>query len=284
MLIMSIHDRNPMHTLALPHLIAIRFSGADAGTFLHSQLSADILGLETNASTFACYCEPKGRVLALMLVCHGDEDYFVIMSRELAAAVTNRLNIYKMRSKVSIDTLDNFTVAVVAQDTSLPAPESCLAMVPLPNHGESLAITSETLASATTTELLNAWKVTELQRGISWLGEATTGQFLPQMLGFDDLGAVNYRKGCYPGQEIVARTHYLGKVKRHPRLLCTATALRPKPLEKIDIHGSEGAHQAVVADYASTPGGGSCLLVITRMDPELEAEKIEYQGQLTDLV
>jgi len=284
MLIMSIHDRNPMHILALPHLIAIRFSGADAGTFLHSQLSADILGLEKSASTFACYCEPKGRVLALMLVCCEGDDYYVVMSRELAAAVTNRLNIYRMRSKVSIDILADSTIAVVPKDTSLTPPENYLAMVPLPGHGESLAITSTTVTSAATGDVLDAWKLTELQRGISWLDAETTGQFLPQMLGFDTLGAVNYRKGCYPGQEIVARTHYLGKVKRHPRLLCTATSLRPKPLEKINIHGADETHQAVVADHARTQDGGSCLLVITRMEPELKADEVEYQGQLIQLV
>ena len=91
-------DTKPMITL--DYLAPIHFSGADAGNFLHNQLSADVLALGDGESVFACYCEPKGRVLALMLVCRIDEGYRVIMSRALATAVIKRLRMYVMRSEV----------------------------------------------------------------------------------------------------------------------------------------------------------------------------------------
>ncbi len=134
-------------------------------------------------------------------------------------------------------------------------------------------------ATSSLPEKTEQWKLAELHAGISWLGPQTSGQFLPQMLGFDQLGAVNFRKGCYPGQEIVARTHYLGKVKRHPRLVCAQAITCPSPMEKIQIISGEQAYAAVVTDCGPCEKSGACIFVVTRMDPELIAEKISYQGQ-----
>ena len=77
----------------LTHLSAIRFYGSDAGDFLHNQLSADVLGLANGDSVFACYCEPKGRVLALMLVYRAEDDFIIIMSSTLVKTITDRLKI-----------------------------------------------------------------------------------------------------------------------------------------------------------------------------------------------
>ena len=90
----------------LKYLSAIRFSDTDAGNFLQNQLSADVLALGTGESTFACYCEPKGRVLALMLVCRLEDAFLVTLSSELAQSVADRMKIYIMRSKVNIEVLN----------------------------------------------------------------------------------------------------------------------------------------------------------------------------------
>ena len=125
--------------------------------------------------------------------------------------------------------------------------------------------------------------MSELRKGISWMCPETSGQFLPQMLGFDSLGAVNFRKGCYPGQEIVARTHYLGKVKRHPRLLCTSAVICPDPMDKLDIFSGETGYEAVIVDCGHLADGGNCLLTVTRMAPDLGVDRIEYRGQTCPL-
>ena len=264
--------------ITLPYLSAIQFSGADAGHFLHNQLSADVLGLEKGDSIFACYCEPKGRVLALFLVYRTDNDYCVIMSRSLSAAVTQRLKMYVMRSKVDIEILDESFVSGFdvneKPELALSSPDT----IPIPDSDKWLVVTSRDLSAAANSSPQDSWKVADLKRGICWLNPESSGQFLPQMLGFDKLGAVNFRKGCYPGQEIVARTHYLGKVKRHPRLLCTPGKVSPDTLDKIQIIGDDNAHKAIIADYAQTENDSTCLFVITRMDPELVAEKIEYKS------
>ena len=270
--------------IALPYLSATRFSGADAGDFLHNQLSADVLALTSGESTFACYCEPKGRVLALMLVCRLEEGYFVIMARSLAATIADRLKIYVMRSKVTIEVLTGYNVSSLQADDAPELSSTSIAAIQLPHSDKWLLVNTEENRPETNNTAQDVWKILELQCGISWLCPETSGQFLPQMLGFDQLGAVNYRKGCYPGQEIVARTHYLGKVKRHPRLLCTSAVICPDPLDSVQIISDGETYKAVIVDCGHREEGGTCLMTITRMDPDLTAEKIEYQGQIAPLV
>jgi len=268
----------------LTNLTAIHFSGGDAGSFLHSQLSADVLGLAGGQSVFACYCEPRGRVMALLLVYRHEQDYYTIMSRALAASIVKRLKIYVLRSNVIIDALDECCVAGLHTDDEWqPAPAS-LPAIPVPDSDDRMVITTGIPATATDTRLKDAWKISELQRGISWMCPETSGQFLPQMLGFDTLGAVNFRKGCYPGQEIVARTHYLGKVKRHPRLVCTTAMVCPDPLDKIEISCGDEQYDAVIADCGHSEDGGSCLFTVTRMDPALTVDAMEYLGQVCPVV
>ena len=265
--------------LALSYLSIIRFSDPDAGDFLHGQVSGDVLGLASGDSTFACYCEPKGRVLALMLVCRVDDCYYVIMSKALVQTVIDRLKIYVMRSKVSIEILDEFSVSGWQANELPQAPPSPIPAIALPGTAQWLVAASHDIASTTAVALQDDWKTAELQQGIVWLCPGTSGQFLPQMLGFDQLGAVNFRKGCYPGQEIVARTHYMGKVKRHPRVLNVSATLSPQALDSIQISGGGETYEAVVVDSGQRKDGNTTLFVVTRMDPDLVAEQIEYQDQ-----
>lgn len=270
--------------IELTHLAAIRFSDADAGNFLHSQLSADVLSLDNGSSTFACYCEPKGRVLALMLVQRVDDAYLVIMSSTLATSVIERLKIYRMRSKVNIENLEGHAVFGFLERDALERELNDVTMVQIPNCEEKILVTPQESSNASGFGSQKDWKFSELSRGISWLNQETSGEFLPQMLGFEELGAVNYKKGCYPGQEIVARTHYLGKVKRHPRILRCKLEHRPKPMDKIRISDGEQAYDAVVADCETGTNGCMCLLAITRMEPGLEAVKIEYLDEVSDVL
>lgn len=269
--------------IALEYLSAIRFSGTEAGDFLHNQLSSDVLGLSDAGSVFACYCEPKGRVLALMLVCRVNEDFYVVMSSTLASTVSNRLKMYVMRSKVVIDVLSEATVAGSFVPDSMETRTDTTITIPLPDNGQFLSISTDETALDHKPSAVDTWKASELEKGICWLCPESSAQFLPQMLGFDQLGAVNFRKGCYPGQEIVARTHYLGKVKRHPRMLKFTAADCPEILDKIQILSDEQSYEAIVVDCVRNQDNRISLFVITRMDPELTAREIEYQGQVVTL-
>jgi len=270
--------------IALSYLSAIRFSELDAGNFLHNQLSADVLGLSDGESTFACYCEPKGRVLALMLVCRVEQDYFVLMSRLLAPIVIQRLKIYVMRSKVKIEEMSELSVLVPEQNDTRQLLQDKPVVIPIPASNQSFSLSTESTSAYTNEPLQNAWKQSELRMGVTWLCPETSGQFLPQMLGFDQLGAVNFRKGCYPGQEIVARTHYLGKVKRHPRLLETREEICPVLMEQVRVLGDGQSHQAIIVDTGHGEDGSVSLMVVTRMQPELKADSIEYLDQTFILI
>lgn len=266
---------------ALTYLSAIRFDGTDAGDFLQNQLSADVLALATGESTFACYCEPKGRVLALMLVCRLEEAFLVILSSELAQPIADRMKIYVMRSKVNIEVLYGHEVTGTAE-RSASTTDSALAVIPVPASNKYLVVFEHAISDGSDEATQMAWKASELQRGITWLGAASSGEFIPQMLGFDQIGAVNFRKGCYPGQEIVARTHYLGKVKRHPRVLNIEPLSCPAALEKVQLLSDGQSHDAIVADCVQTHEQ-TCLLVVTRLAPESEVEKIQYRDQVLSL-
>lgn len=268
--------------IALPYLSVIQFSGNDAGVFLHNQLSADVLALNDGGTTFACYCEPKGRVLALMLVGKVKNDFYVILSASLAATITARLKIYVMRSQVGISELQDHIVTGL-QSADLPGHAAgSMISLPVPGSEKLLGVCSTDDTPDNHQALVDEWKVSELQRGISWLEPESSGQFLPQMLGFDQLGAVNFRKGCYPGQEIVARTHYLGKVKRFPRVLNTREHIGARPLEKIQLHSGDQSFEAVVADTCLGDNGGDCIFVVTRMDPELPVDRAELDGKVSE--
>jgi folate-binding protein YgfZ len=267
--------------ITLNYLAAIRISGTDAGDFLHNQVSADVLALSNHESTFACYCEPRGRVLALLLVSRVDADYYVILSSALAQSVSDRLKIYVMRANVEIGILKDGAVTALQKGVAPELATSFMLAIPVPGSNHWLAITGPDIAADSKPVLCDAWRMSELQRGITWLNPKTSGQFLPQMLGFDQIGAVNYHKGCYPGQEIVARTHYLGKVKRHPRVLTTRETIGAQPLEKIQLHSDGQSHEAIVADSGFSENVGACVFVVTRMDPELVVDQIEYEGKLS---
>ena len=273
----------------LSNLKVLHFSGADTADFLHNQVSADVLALSHGESTFACYCEPKGRVLALMLIAKSDDasstnDYLVIVSRSLAATIATRLKMYVIRAKVNIEIMEDVSIAGVQSNGELPSSAEQLTTITPPDSNSSYVLTEDSSNLSTSSDEINKWKLSELQKGINWLCPETSAQFLPQMLGFDQLGAVNFRKGCYPGQEIVARIHYLGKVKRHPRLLCTPDKIRPEPMEELQIQGGDKFYTAVVTDSVRSEHGRTCILVVTRMDPDLIAEKIVYQEQESELV
>lgn len=268
----------------LSNLTCLRMSGIDAGDFLHNQVSADILSLASGQSTFACYCEPKGRVLALMQVNRRDDEYFVVLSASLAESISKRLRVYVMRSKVEIQELNERAVLGLWSTTDTYQQQAHDIVLSIPNSDDTLLVTSDVSSVKEDSALAAEWKLKELQAGIIWLDEPTSAQFLPQMLGYVELGAVNYRKGCYPGQEIVARTHYLGKVKRHPRLLYPVTLISPAAMDKIEIMSGDQTYSAVVTDWCRQAEDGGCVFVVTRMDPELVAEKVVFQGQEVELI
>ena len=169
----------------------ILVSGADAFDFLQAQLSNDLRLLEQRPELLAAWCNPKGRVICVMRIRRSDGGYMLLLPAELAEAVLRRLTLFRFRSKV------NFA----------PAPAS----------PDDLGIEGDT----------EDWLLGNLRAGRPEIWQAQSEEFTPHMLNLDLLGAVSFDKGCYPGQEIVARTHYRGATKRRTHRFRAARPVAP---------------------------------------------------------
>ncbi len=249
-------------------LSVIAFTGKDAGSFLHNQLTADINALAPGAVTFAALCQPKGRVMALLLVIAGDSaeaGYRVVCHASLAEGLVSWLKRFVFREKVVIG---------IEQDLAVTSGAS---IQPLPGLSYSL-VAAESLASETPDAFLHA---RELALGVAWLDTTTTEQFLPQMLGQEAIGALNFRKGCFPGQEIIARTRYLGTLKRHPWV---GQASQRLPLEAMDElrlvgpasedPGADLEATGVLVDQAEDSEGNWRFLAVARRPEPFEVSQL----------
>lgn len=237
--------------MALDQFGVIEAAGDDAATFLHGQLTNDVQHLDAASARLAGYCSPKGRLLASMLVWRAADAVRLLVSKELTASVHKRLSMFVLRAKAKLtDVSDAVAVVGFAGDVraalsrlfdALPdgvhvhvaGPAGSLLRVPdaqgRPRYlwiGPK-ALVEERLA-ALEAELArvspSVWDWLDIHAGEPRITQGVLDQFVPQMINFDVIGAVNFRKGCYPGQEVVARSQYRGTIKRRTALAHIADA------------------------------------------------------------
>ncbi|MBQ1837831.1 MAG: folate-binding protein YgfZ [Neisseriaceae bacterium] len=217
-----------MKTSLLPNFGVLRFLGADAKAFLHSQLSNDIKNLQENQACYASYNTPQGRVTATMIVVPQNDDLLMIVAQDLCETLKKRLTMFVLRSQVKIETADNLGVACVLPANALPfampnAPlithfayekelSGCLKLF-LP-HGGALLLGEKSLLPEFNQATAKEWQTFEIQSGFAWITQATSNLFVAQMLNLHRLGGIHFKKGCYVGQEVIARSQYIGQVKR----------------------------------------------------------------------
>jgi tRNA-modifying protein YgfZ len=237
----------------LPDWGVIRAVGADAATFLHGQLSNDVSRLGLAHARLGAYCTPQGRMLASFVYTRADaEEYWLACSADVLAPTLKRLSMFVMRAKTRLsDASAELTVlglvgAPAAAWLGADAPARAwdkldrdgAAVVRMPDSGLGGATIDRWLwigPAAQAQAVLAAlpaldvaqWLRLEVRSGVVPVVAATSGQFVPQMLNYELVGGVDFKKGCYPGQEIVARSHYLGKLKRRAFLLAGDAAMAP---------------------------------------------------------
>lgn len=206
-------------------------SGPDARDFLHAQLTNDILNLPPERAVLAGWCSAKGRLLATFLVIPAPQGFLLQVARDLAAAVAKRLSMFVLRSKVEVaDESEAWAQFGVwdAPGAGAVRWESGNAIVPVDDrrHLRLEPAASVTLVPNAQEE---AWTLQEIRAGRPLITAATQDQFVPQMVNLEKLEGIDFQKGCYPGQEIVARAQYRGQVKRRMVRLPSpgGTALRP---------------------------------------------------------
>lgn len=263
----------------------IRATGPEAADFLHNLLTNDIKGLGPDVARLAGLCTAKGRLLALFLVWREAEDYLLLMPRDILPALLKKLSMYVLRSKVKLtDATGEFRLAGLSRRGATPPPAALAEAGTLPRlgatsvaggrfirldetrwlvvwPGASAAAGWDALAATCRPVGLAAWQWLEIAAGQPRVVAATQEAFVPQMLNLElpAVGAVSFTKGCYPGQEIVARTHYLGKVKR--RTFRARSAAPAAPGAPVYSPETGDQHCGTVVSAAPSPEGGfECLV------------------------
>jgi len=208
-------------------------AGADARDFLHAQLTNDIANLPPDRAALAGWCTAKGRLLASFLVVPSKDGFLLQLARDLAPAVAKRLSMFIFRSKVRIaDESDAWTQSGIWDaDLSVGgvAWEGDTVTVKIAER-RFLKIGKSLSENCKASE--DAWTLQEIRAGRPLISAATQDRFVPQMVNFEELGAINFQKGCYPGQEIVARAQYRGQVKRRMTRVELPKGVELKPGEE----------------------------------------------------
>lgn len=292
----------------LTHLAVIRVCGDDASQFLQSQVTSDIRLVSPASAQFSGYCTPKGRLLATFVLMFAEGGYLLLLPRELAGAVASRLRKFVLRSRVKIEeALDSIAVlglaghaaSSVARDAFGVAPDRAMSVVAgsdvfvvgLP--GECLLLISQAkgapslwqrLADRVAPAGVAAWDWRLLRAGIATILMPTQEAFLPQMLNMQDFGAVSFQKGCFPGQEIIARTQYLGDLKR--RLFFARCHDQPDPGDAVVETGGTGEVAGTVVNAAQSPErerGWELAAVLARDAVSKELRLRSRSGALVEL-
>jgi folate-binding protein YgfZ len=190
-------------------------TGTDARAFLHAQLTNDVANLPADRSAFAGWCTAKGRLLATMLVIPSPEGYLLQLSRDLAPVVAKRLSMFILRSKVKItdESANRAQMGVWNVDWKITDVTWEGSDVKV-RVGEKRFLMIGPGVSGTCATSEDAWTLEEIRAGRPLITAATQDMFVPQMVNLEKIGGVDFQKGCYPGQEIVARAQYRGEVKR----------------------------------------------------------------------
>lgn len=282
----------------LSHLGLLDVSGTDAVTFLQGQVTNDVKLLTGSNAHYTGYCTPKGRLLALFLAFAHADHVHLQLPKSLIEPIAKRLKMYVLRSKVEIKDVSSEIIRFgingsgassllasslgdfPSEDFGLMTHENCtvLKLPTIAGHGHFEIFASAENAIALWNVLSKhcqpvgkaCWDWLEIKSGLPQVYPETQEQFVPQMLNLDALDAINYKKGCYTGQEIVARTHYLGTVKRRTFLASIAGEANPKAGDKLlDAQGNE-AGQVVRA--APDLKNGHMVLAELRLEAQASGE------------
>ena len=285
----------------LSHLGVLDFAGEDSEAFLQGQLSCDVRLIGASSSSYGSYCTPKGRMLADFLLWRllpglipGLSGGFrMALSRSIVANVHKRLKMYVLRSKVQVsDASDSIVLLGVSGAAATGALDSVLAglsthearhfgegstAISLPGGRFLLAVPAEgasklwsSLAATLRPVGTPCWEWLDIRSGVPLITARTQEQFLPQMTNLELLGGVSFKKGCFTGQEVVARTQHLGKVKRrmflaHVDERVDDVRTPPAPGDEIFSDDIPGQASGMVVSAQPAPEAGHDLLVVVHV-------------------
>ena len=287
---MSSNEENKF--VVLDKTATIRVEGDDRIQFLQGQLTQDINLISQDKALYAGFCNPKGRVLAFMLCYVAHESIHIQLDNSIKESILKKLKMYVLRSKVSLNLLEEtftsigFVGTKALVERNIQAPKNHLDIVQyqdvmiirIGQDGERYQLMGEASKvnefiklnfSAYSTMSLDDWNNLNILDGIPDIYPTTQEAFIPQSLNMDLIEGINFKKGCYTGQEIVARTHYLGKVKRRMYRAFIKSQVDLNPGDQILNKNGEETGQLVRS--AKENNDKTNLLIELRVDQAHEA-------------
>jgi len=268
----------------LSQLGTLRVTGEEAQGFLQNLLSNDIRLVDAAHAQLSSFNTAKGRMLAVFTIWRDGEDYLLQLPASLVEAMRKKLSMYVLRAKVKISDASNEYVAIglcgsdaeqILRKVCDAIPQENLACVTTANASImrinatrfQLHMTAQQAAQLWTTLGVQAvgspcWDWLNIRSGLPVVVSATQEAFVPQMANLDALGGINFKKGCYPGQEIVARMHYLGKLKRRMYLAHLNCDDAPQAGEELFSDDMDGQASGMIANVAAAPSGGYDILAV----------------------
>lgn len=285
-------------TVNLTQTGVVRVSGADAASFLQAQMTQAMSAINPAQVMLTGYCTAKGRQLATFIACRHEDAYFLITHKGVIESVVKRLKMFVLRSKVILEDVSsqyliNFTQAHAGEAMkkavrdngsllltlrALPGQPAPCALELVPQQSVD-APASSPLTVPTAAD--NAFSLALIRLGIALVTPSTVEQFVPQQINFDLVGGVSFDKGCYPGQEVVARSHYLGKSKK--RSVIGVLATKSLVTEKSDLwlEGKDNEPVGLVVN-AAMDGDHCVVLFECPVDLALDAQaslSVDFEGQ-----
>lgn len=295
------YAKNDTVIIDLSHFGLIQISGEEAHAFLQGQLTCDVTTIKSDKAQYGGYCTPKGRLLANFLLWQ-NESYLMQLPASLCAAIQKRLSMYVLRAKVQLmDSSQSFIRIGVAGVNARLIIEKIIGerfdtdrrlAVKLSEQTNVICLASNRFEIVTNVEYAPTlwkhikahahpvgaacWDWLEIQSGIPVILPVTQEEFIPQMINMDAIESVSFQKGCYPGQEIVARTQYLGKIKRRMYLANISTSASVSAGD--DVFSAKTAEQSCgkIVNAAPSPSGGYDVLAVVQVS-NVEAGKIYWQ-------
>ncbi len=263
-------------------LSVVKISGDDATTFLQGQLTQDMTTLE-HRWNYAAQCNPQGRVIAFFIGFKLNDDFYLLTNTETVEQTIENLQKYVMRSKVVFEQVDS-GIYFLAQDTdqqedSQEETEKDNTVVQqddgdiiLTHKNGSLVISDKTPEHASD---VDAWRHANIKQKVPYMTKKAFGSFTPEAINLDLIGAVSFTKGCYTGQEIVARMHYLGNAKK--RLFPVVINGNLEDIKIADnITDSEGKTIGHLIDYVAN--GDALISIKTAQESTLMRNKFTLQS------
>lgn len=276
----------------LEYMGVIAVHGQDAGSFLQSQFTNDTSTVSEHSSQLNAYCTPKGRILGLMRIFRQGDTWYLRLPADSIEVVIQRLRMFVMRADVTFeDVSENFLrigvsgktageeLGTIATDMPIEVGDVThngdLTLVRVPGLHPRFEVYATSLdAACSLWDSLNvhgapvgesAWRLLEIQAGVPNIFTATAELFVPQMTNLDVIKGVSFKKGCYPGQEIVARMQYLGTLKRRMYLGRIASDKIASPGDSLFPAGDNTQAVGRIVDAQPHPDGGQLALAVLQI-------------------